>query len=209
MNVTRQQNNPSFTAYHIASSGKLKLYKLTDSEDIKFLKELSEKTDMKDLMPDLTKDEYFRWHEMLEYAVDNSAKKGNVTYLETVNNKPCGIITFTPGKTTVLNCICTWPVEFGKKVKMAGKNLFYQMFLDFQGLKGKRIKLEAITNGPYDTVSKYESLGFKRTSNVHPTKIEMEANSAKIKESTEELGSLLNYKSITPQKTNLNSEIDI
>lgn len=209
MNISTKNHTPAFTAYYIGNSGNLKLYRLTDTDDIKFLKKLSEKTDMKKLIPNLTKDEYSRWHEMLEYAVDNSAKKGNITYLETSNNKPCGIITFTPGKTTILDCICTWPVEFGKKVKLAGKNLFYQMFLDFKKIKGTRIKLEAITNGPFDTVSKYESLGFKRTSNVFPTKIEMEANLAKIKENTQKLDTLLNYKSITPQKTNLNAEIDL
>ena len=49
-------------------------------------------------MPNLTKDEYSRWDEMLQYAVDNSQKPKNITYVETLNDTPCGIITFTPDK---------------------------------------------------------------------------------------------------------------
>ena len=201
--------SPQFGALHIANSGKLKLYKLTDSSDFKFIKELSSNINMENLMPNLTKDEYSRWHEMLEYAVDNAQKQGNITYLEAIDNKPCGIITFTPGKTTILDCICTWPTSFGKKIKFAGKNLFYQMFQDFQELKGNKIKLHAITNGPYDTVQKYEALGFKKTSNVYPTKIEMEINCSKVKETITNLKKLFHHEKITPEKVNLYRELNI
>ena len=207
MNIRNTKNNPHFGAYHITTSGNLKLYKITDPEDLRFIKNLPQKIKMNKLMPNLTKDETARWQEMLEYAVDNSRKKENVTYLEAIDNNPCGIITFTPGKTTILDCICTWPVEFGKKVEFAGKTLFYQLFLDFQKIKGKRIKLDAITNGPYNTIKKYESLGFKQTSNVHPTKIQMETNSSKVKDTMLNLKQLLKYKEISPQKINIYSEL--
>lgn len=203
MNLTYQNYNPQFGALHIAKSGKLDLYRLTDSVDFKFIRELQKHTKTENLMPNLSTEEYSRWNEMLEYAVDNSMKKENTTYIETYNNKPCGIITFNLGKTTALDCICTWPAEFGRKVKFAGKFLFYQMFKDVEQIKGKKIKLDAITNGPFDTIKKYSTLGFKATSNVYPTKTEMEITSPKIKETVSELDKLVPYKKVPPQKINL------
>lgn len=209
MNIHTSNNSPEFGALHIASCGKIKLYKLTDSADMKFVKSMPDNIKMENLMPGLTKDEYSRWHEMLEYACDNAQKRENVTYLETVNNKLCGIITFTPDNITKLDCICTWPVEFGKKVKLAGQTLFYQMFKDFQNLKGKKIKLDAITNGPFNTVEKYTNLGFLKTSNIHPTKVEMEITTPKIKQTTQRLSNIIDYKPIEPQKVNLQHEVEI
>lgn len=209
MNINNQNYNPQFGALHIANSGKLKILKLTDRADLNFIKELPERVDIQRLMPNLTKDEYARWNEMLEYAVDNAQKKENTTYLQILEGKPCGIITFTPGNTTKLDCICTWPIRFGEKVKLAGKTLFYQMFKDFQQLKSKKIKLDAITNGPYDVVTKYETLGFKRTSNIHPTKVEMEINAAKIKETIRTLDNLIDYENIKPEKIDLRLNLDI
>lgn len=209
MNINNQNYNPQFGALHIANSGELKILKLTDRADLNFIKELPERVDIQRLMPNLTKDEYARWNEMLEYAVDNAQKKENTTYLQILDGKPCGIITFTPDNTTKLDCICTWPIRFGEKVKLAGKTLFYQMFKDFQQLKGKKIKLDAITNGPYDVVTKYETLGFKRTSNIHPTKVEMEINAAKIKETMKTLDNLIDYENIKPEKIDLRLNLDI
>lgn len=95
MQLQTQKYNPQFKALHIANCGDLKLYKITDRADFKFLKSLPDRIHTKDLMPNLTKDEYSRWDEMLQYAVDNSQKPKNITYVETLNDTPCGIITFT------------------------------------------------------------------------------------------------------------------
>lgn len=103
--------------------------------------------------------------------------------------------------------MCTWPTEFGKKVKFAGQTLFYQLFKDFEQIKGKRIKLEAITNGPFDTVSKYEKLGFKKTSNMHPTKVEMETTAPKVKDTLKSLNNNINYEEVEPEKVHLTSEL--
>lgn len=209
MNIQSQHNyNPNFQALHIANCGDLKLYKITTQKDLNFLKELPQKIKMEKLMPDLEKSKSDRWNEMLEYAVDNAQYPINTTYIETKNNKICGIITFEEGKTTILDCICTFPVEIGKKVKFAGKTLFYQMFKDFLAFSGKKIKLEAIVNGPYDTISKYETLGFKTTSNVYPTKTEMETHTPKVKETLENLSKLLKYQKCREEKVNLNQIID-
>ena len=140
---------------------------------------------------------------MLEYAIDMMQNPGNTTYIETLNNKICGIVTFFPNKTTVIDCICTWPAQIGQKVKLGGKSLFYQVFRDFEKNNGSRIKLDAITDGPFNTIKKYEPLGFRRTSTVHPTKIEMEANKHKVKEILPELEELVHYTETKPQNVDI------
>ena len=198
----------NFGALHIANAGILKIYKMNDMADDKFLKTLPQKIDMKKLMPDLDKQGYDRWNEMLEYAVDNAQYDGNITYLAACDNKPCGILTWRPGKISKLDCICTWPIEFGKKVKLAGQTLFYQMYKDFLELKGRKMELEAITNGPYDTISKYEQMGFKKTSKVYPTKTIMETNEDKVKASFKNLTQIIDYEKVSPQKVKLIEALD-
>lgn len=196
--------NPEFGALHVANSEAIKIYRICDISDKKFLKKLAEEIKPGDMLTGLGKDERNRWHEMLRYAVDNAQSPDNITYLETLNNKPCGIITFRLGaNSSNLDCVCTWPTEVGKKVKMAGKVLFYQLFKDFQQSKSKKLKLEAITNGPYNTIKKYEELGFKQTSNVYPTKVSMELNCQRMKESIKYIETLIKYKPVKPEKINL------
>lgn len=202
--TTQRRHQPNFTALHIANAGALKLIKITDIADKKYLKELPDKINIKELMPNLTNDEANRWNEMLEYAVAR-AQKNNNTYIETINDKICGIITYSLGKNSKLDCICTWPVEIGKKVKLAGKTLFYQMFKDFQAQGGKKLELEAITNGPVDTVKKYEELGFQKNSNVFATKRGMETNIYKVKDTLKKLNEIIDYETIEPEKINLNN----
>lgn len=207
--TNRQNFTPNFKALHIADAGNLSLYKITDLSDKKYLKTLTDKIKLSELMPNLKKQEAERWNEMLEYAVDNTQYPENITYLETHNNRPCGIITFrTENKTTFLDCICTFPTIVGEKVALAGKTLFYQMFKDIQDIRNPRIELEAITNGPFNVVRKYEELGFKKTSRVFPTKVVMEINSSKIKETLRRLTELVDYKPVTPEKVNLSQTLD-
>ena len=205
----RQNFTPQFKALHIANAGNLSLYRIADAADKKFIKGLPDRIKIKELMPNLSKQGSDRWQEMLEYAVDNAQYPENITYLETHNNKPCGIITFrTENRTTFLDCICTFPTIIGEKVKLAGKTLFYQMFKDIQDIRNAKIELEAITNGPFNVVKKYEELGFKKTSRVLPTKIVMETNSAKIKDTFRKLSELINYEQIKPEKINLAQNLD-
>jgi hypothetical protein len=203
MQVERINHSPQFGAIHVATCDKINLYKVANNSDVKYLKSLPAKIKMEELLPGLTKRQYERWHEMLEYAIDMMQNPGNTTYIETLNNKICGIITYFPDKTTIIDCICTWPAQVGQKVKMGGKTLFYQVFRDFEKNKGTRIKLDAITDGPFNTIKKYEPLGFKRTSTVHPTKVEMEANKYKVKETLSELGELIRYKETKPENINI------
>lgn len=196
-------NSPSFGAKLIATSGNLKLYKLTESSDIKALKRFAAKTDIQDLMPKCSRQDADRWHEMLEYAIDSAQSPGNVTYVESANNKLCGIISYFPNGTSTIDCICTIPIEKGKKVKLAGKTLFYQVFQDFLEYKGSRINLSAITNGPYNTINKYKELGFSETTHVTKTYVDMSANRHKIKEAWQKLKEIINYKPQKPTRVDL------
>ena len=161
-----------FTGIHIANSTNyiknaetnIDLYQITRN-DRAFLQKLRNTIKMNELMPDakITKSEFDRWQEMLNVALDKALNTDRKCFIAAKDNKPCGIITFHTGKNKYhLDCICTWPVEAGKKVVLAGQTLFKQMFTDFLGSKANILSLDAILNGPFDTVSKYSRLGFKQ-----------------------------------------------
>lgn len=197
-------NTTPFKANLAASAGKLKIYQINYNSDIEALVKLSESTHFDKLMPQNTSQGNERWQEMLDYAIETAGYPGNVTYAAAYNNKLCGIISYFPRPTTVIDCICTIPTEVGKKVKLAGKTLFLQVFKDFMEYRGSRINLSAITDGPYNTVEKYKSLGFIETSEVTPTYVKMTANQHKIKETLGELSKIIPYKKEKPEKVNLN-----
>lgn len=200
-------NKTNFRANIIAQSGNLKICELTGPKDILFLKEFAKRTDFQKLMPGLSYREANRWHEMLEYAIGYANNPLNKTYLTISDNKLCGIITAFQDKTTFVDCICTIPIKVGQKVKLAGKTLFYQIFKDFIEYNGSRMELSAIVNGPYDTISKYNELGFKKTSDVSFTTVKMSANKYAIKDAMERLKKIIKYKSLPNIKINLNDTI--
>lgn len=212
------KNNPSFTAVHISNAKNivknvetsLEIFELNAKNDKTFLKKLPDKIQMETLMPNLTKDEYVRWHEMLEYATYNAQLPDRKTLLAVKDNQPCGILVYLAGKNKYhLDCICTWPIEYGKKVALAGKTLFQELFNRFSQSKATKITLEAITNGPYDTVSKYKNLGFVACGGFEH-KILMETNTAKVKQTLKHLDNLINTEKITNgQNEKLNLRLDI
>lgn len=171
-NSFKSASSPKFNGIHIANATNciknaetnIGLYQIT-SNDRPFLQKLRNTIKMNELMPDakITKSEFDRWQEMLNVALDKALNSDRKCFIAAKDNKPCGIITFQPGKNKYhLDCICTWPVETGKKVVLAGQTLFKQMFTDFLGSKANMLSLDAILNGPFDTVSKYSRLGFKQ-----------------------------------------------
>lgn len=174
----RIQNNfshptqQSFSGINIAKSTNciknietnIDLFEITNKDKI-FLNKLRNSVKMNELMPDsrITKAEFDRWQEMLNLALDKAQIKDRKCIIAAKDKKPCGIITFHPGQNKYyLDCICTWPIETGKKVTLAGQTLFKQMFADFLNSKANILDLTAILNGPFDTVSKYSKLGFKQ-----------------------------------------------
>ena len=154
-----QQNqksySPQFKALHVANVGDLRLYKITTAADKIFLKKLAKEVKTHNLMPDIPEAKTYKWNEILNYAVECADLPDSVTYIETLNNKPCGIISFTLEKEiSTLDAICTWPIKIGEKVKFAGKALFFQLFKDFQEFHGDKLYLDAITDGPYNVINK-------------------------------------------------------
>ena len=199
------RNNINFGAYHFARCQNLNIniHKISNNSDIKALQKFCDTVDFNELMPDLTRNNADRWHEMLELVTDSAKNPGNVTYVETINNKICGIVSYFPNPTTFIDCICTIPVNIGEKVKLAGKALFCQVFSDFEKYNGSKIKLKAITNGPYDTVNKYKELGFKETHNVTSTYSEMEVNKHVVKNELQRLKNIVGYNEVEPENINL------
>lgn len=212
-------HNINFQAIHIANSKNIiknietniKVYELDAKNDKSFLIRLPGKINMQNLMPDLTNYEYERWHEMLEFAVQSSLENDKKTLLAVVDNKPCGIAAFLPGKNKFhLDCICTWPVEFGKKVTLAGTTLFKHMFEIFQNSKADKIKLEAITNGPFDVISKYKRLGFIEFGSKDDHQFFMEINRPRVQNTLKRLNNLIFTEKIpNSPKENLCETFDI
>ena len=169
MNIqTHNCYNPNFQAIPVAKTinriGKLEtridLWELS-TKDKAFLKQLEAKVNMHKLMPNIDEASCKRWHEMLEIASEDTISSRTRSYLAVSDNKPCGIISILSGKRKFkVATVCTWPIETGRKVKMAGQTLFYQMFKAFNKSKANEVTLQAIQDGPFDVVSKYQQLGF-------------------------------------------------
>lgn len=216
MRINRlNDTNTNFKGIHIANARNIinnletdiKLYEMTAKNDKSFIKILPQKVQMDKLMPDLSAKEYARWHEILQYGCDNALFADRKSLLAVVNNKPCGLAVFQPGKNKFhLDCICTWPVEYGKKVPLAGTTLFKQLFTIFQNAKSSRITLEAIIDGPYDTVSKYKKLGFMECGG-EGHEIFMETNAAKVKQTLKRLDSIIDTEEIIDSKNEKLNEI--
>lgn len=213
-----QNNNLSFKAIHIANTKNIinnmetniKLYEMSAKNDRAFIKILPRKIEMDKLMPNLSEYGYRRWHEILQYGCDNAILNDRTSLLAVVNERPCGIAVFQPGKNKFhLDCICTWPIEFGKKVSLAGTTLFKQLFTIFENLKASRITLEAIIDGPFDTVSKYKKLGFIECGG-EGHEIFMETNASKVKQSLKRLNTMITSEQVKDGKNvKLNEILEI
>ena len=171
-NNANQIKQQYFTGINIAKSTNyinnietnIDLFEIT-KKDKTFLNKLKNSVKMDELMPNskISKPGFDRWQEMLDFAIDKAKNPDRKCFIAAKDNKPCGIITFHPGKNKYyLDYICTWPIKAGEKVPLADQTLFKQMFTDFLNSKANILDLTAILNGPFDTVSKYSKLGFKQ-----------------------------------------------
>lgn len=206
---------PQFKAYKIAQV-KANINKNQVSEidilsihrnDLPFIKKL-EKLDFSSLFPDLAENLQQRWKKILDYCIMQSHNIDNQTFLAVCNNKPCGIITFQEGKAFQLDGICSLPQAPNKKVPFVGNTLFFQLFKSAQNFGADKINLDAVTDGPFDVVKKYEELGFKKDITSYPY-TKMQCNKYQIKEQLKNLSQRLSYIELKqPEKISLETIID-
>ena len=205
MEITSCKNyTPNFQAKPIARTinrignleTKIDLWAITH-EDKVVLNKMLEKTNIKELMPNVSREEHSRWEDMLAIAVDDTIslmedKKMYQGILAVTDNKPCGIMSYKFDKNNLYtSCVCTWPIEVGKKVKFAGKTLFYQLFKMLEGSNAKMASLHAIHDGPYPTVPRYQALGYNVAN--HDRLTEMKINKPRAKESCKKLKKHIEY----------------
>ncbi len=187
-------NNPNFKAIRVARTSnivgnlttQIDLYKIYKG-DRPFLQKLAESVDYKKLAPYLIREMQLRWQKILNYCITRSFNESNSSYVSVSKDKVCGIMTYSKDNNIInLDCICAIPLSKTERVKLFKKTMFYQLFKDASDMDARGIHLDAVTDGPFELVSKYEELGFKE--DKKPSKyISMFCNKHKIAEQLREL----------------------
>jgi hypothetical protein len=140
-----------------------KLYKV-DNNDKEFLSKMYRTVNLKKLMPNLHEYDYINWDGIIKEAIYKTNDKDRITIIETCNDKPCGILNFTPqGKEYCLNFIATFPIKIKKRVPCGGQILFNKLFKNFINSDAESINLSALKTAPFSPISKYRELGFIST----------------------------------------------
>lgn len=187
-------NNINFKGINVSNANilnhKMSIYKLTE-KDKPFIKQLSEKVNLKNLIPDITPDDFKIYDFFLKRGLNNAMGKNKEGLLLACDYIPCGIMANTAGKfTQEVNYICTWPVEPGVKAPFGAQTLFAQMFGNFLKSGANFIELNATRFG--DAISKYRHLGFKSYGGNNYTEI-MRINKDGVQASFEKLKEKLNF----------------
>ena len=187
-------NNSNFKAIRVARTSnivgnlttQIDLYKIYKG-DRPFLQKLAESVDYKKLAPYLIREMQLRWQKILNYCITRSFNESNSSYVSVSKDKVCGIMTYSKDNNIInLDCICAIPLSKTERVKQFKKTMFYQLFKDASDMDARGIHLDAVTDGPFELVSKYEELGFKE--DKKPSKyISMFCNKHKIAEQLREL----------------------
>lgn len=216
MNIQSTNNNSlNFQAYKVANikaSAKNRLvsdfdiFQLERSDRV-FLDKLQAKTKYKNLFPKLTDFLQRRWQKVFDYCIACAHDPDNRTYVAMQNGKPCSIMTYTPESPYFLEGICSIPNEPNKKVPFAGSALLYQLFKDAVENNASGISLEAVTNGPYDVISKYESVGFTQEKDVD-SRIKMNCRKYKVKEQLKEFQFQMEYTPLKSEHVSLEEYLD-
>ena len=192
--------NPSFSAIKVAKTRNLTNNMLTEIDlyklyrgDRPFLQKLAETVRYKKLLLDLSNDMQDRWQNILNYCITKAFKDENTSYIFVSLDKICGIMTYQKDYNVInLDGICSIPVRINERIKSLRKTMFYQLFKDAQELNMKGIHLNAITDGPFELISKYEELGFKP--DKKPSRyISMFCNKHRISEQLQEFPYELEY----------------
>ena len=195
-NCTR--HSPNFGAIYVANKQinfnniktSIDIYNL-QPQDKSFIDNLKKTINLRDLMPDMDSCYLDNWQTILNIALKKVNTGKMTSYLSLNNNKPCGLINYQKeGNKLFLDTICTFPTEKEKRVPFAGKVLMQTLFEDCMKNGFGTIDLNALTNGPFNAVSKYLSLGFKIIGGEDSIHV-MRARKPKIEESLNKLAEMI------------------
>lgn len=207
MEIKNTNNTFNFKAIPIANTKnkfhgvttKIDLYELTKSDN-SFIRELASTVNFDDTLKKMDEFDRKRWKQVFDYAVDAIQNNENTSIIAFSNNKPCGILSFFDEvRSLYLDVICNIPQEKGKKVNFCGSTLMYQLFKYADFFKVKNVSLSAVTDGPFDAISKYKRLGFKDLG-MEGNYVKMSCNQYKIKETLNELSSIIDYKPVNTKQ---------
>lgn len=207
MEINNKNNTLNFKAIPIAATKnkfhgvttKIDLYRLTKSDN-SFIRKFASKVNFNDTLKNLNEYDRKRWRQVFDYAVDSILDNENNSIIAFSNNIPCGILSFFDDvRSLYLDVVCNIPQGNGRKVNFCGTTLIYQLFKYADILKVKNIILSAVTDGPFDNVSKYKRLGFKDLG-MEGNYVKMSCNQYKIKETLDELSSIIDYKPLNTKQ---------
>ena len=212
MKVQHSQNyRPVFGAIKIADTKNcikgletpISIYILSQ-KDIPFLNHLKNTTKMDNLMSKVPQNMVDIWQEIFNISITQAKNSRQESLIGLFKNRPCSIINYTKDKFKYkIDTICTWPAEKDKKVPLAGKTMFQILFKDFLKEKAGYMDIDAITNGPFNAVAKYMSLGFKQRGGENGI-VAMRATNDAIAHSSQKLDEFIK---IFPDKNHV--EIDL
>lgn len=195
-------HNQTFRARQIAATQncyknittKIDLYKLSRN-DSKFLDKLEKSIDMGNLVPDLCEYSQKRWQKVFNYAISRAKSGENETYVAISDAKPCGIVTTCMNNNEILIDAISDIPQRNKRINYTGSTLFLQLFKMAENLKAKTLKLFAITDGPFDVITKYKEMGFKDVG-MADGYVEMTCNKYNIKKQIDNLSKSISYKPV-------------
>lgn len=160
-------NNTNFKAIPLAKvkvkgvDKTYKLFEITES-DKQFLKDFYANLNLKKLMPGLQDHEYNIWNNIIESVVKVANTDGRKTILETCNDIPCGLLSYSKyAKNLHVNYVATVPIEPKKRVPFAGQILFNEFFKRVLDSCANTAELLALKYSPFSPISRYLILGFK------------------------------------------------
>lgn len=211
MKVINNKVAPAFGAIPIARTKnkfkglttKIDLYELTKS-DRKFIENLAANLDFSTNLAKMDEFDRKRWKKVFDYTIEAIQNSDNQSIIAISDNKPAGILSFFDEVSSLfLDAVCAIPQPGGKKVNLGGTTLIYQLFKFAESYKVKNITLAAVTDGPFDVISKYKKLGFKDLG-MEGNYVKMSCNQYKIKEKLKELSLIIEYEPVkNPEKINL------
>lgn len=199
------QNPTTFNGIKLSQADvlghRLDVYKLTESDNL-FTSMLAEKINLKQLTPNISKDEFEIYDYILKNSLNKSKYENNNSMLLACDNQPCGIIVNGRNNSRQLvEGVCTWPYEKNVKAPFGAQTLFTQVYKDFLETELKFIELHAIRIG--SAISKYLHLGFASYGGDNYTEV-MRISRSRVNEYYQKLKEKIN---LFPSSDNTNHDL--